>query len=103
MMASNIVLNHAGIAKVLKENMRGLVQATAEQIADNVRAQGITVGDVDGGASEYDLPVTVRSYTTDRAVSAVVIAHPAGLAVEAKHGSLTKAAASVGLQVKSKP
>jgi hypothetical protein len=32
----------------------------------------------------------------------VTVMHPAGLAMEAKHGTLKKAAAACGLEVKSK-
>lgn len=48
------------------------------------------------------LPVVVNEYTTDRKAASVTIAHPAGLATQAKHGVLTKAAAAVGLEVRSK-
>jgi hypothetical protein len=43
--------------------------------------------------------VIVDDYTTDRAASAVTIAPPAGLPLQAKYGSLTKAAGSAGLEV----
>lgn len=91
------------IAKIL--NQPGVVAATrqaAEQVAQNVRDQGIKVGDRDGGPRERDLPVTVSMTTTDRPHANVTIAHPAGLAVQAKHGALTKAAAQAGLDVKER-
>lgn len=74
----------------------------AEAVAENARDQGIKVGDVDGGKSEYDLPVTVKMFTTDRPHAVVALAHPAGESVQAKHGTLTKAAAQAGLDVRSK-
>lgn len=86
-----IKLDHAGIASILKNEMRGPVEAAAAAIAANVDVGSVT-----------EAQVTVRSYTTDRAAAAVSIAHPAGLALEAKYGSMRKAAASVGLTVKSK-
>lgn len=95
-------IDHNGMAHLLKYDMRGPVNALAQKIADNARAQGIRVGDRDGGPAEYDVPVTVSSYTTDRAAAAVTIAHPAGLAVQAKHGLLTKAAAGAGVKVVSR-
>lgn len=100
---ARIRLNHAGVAAILKSP--GVIAATksaAEAVAENVRAQGIRVGDKDGGAYEYDLPVTVTMVTTDRAHGIVALAHPAGEAVQAKHGALTKAAAQAGLDVRGR-
>lgn len=95
--------NHAAVRQVL--NSAGVTAATkaaAEKIAQNVRDQGIKVGDRDGGPHEYDLPVTVTMHTTDRAHANVTIAHPAGQAVQSKHGALTKAAAQAGLNVRGR-
>ena len=83
-------LNFAAIGKILKEDMRGPVDELAAQIAAKV-----DVGNVDA-------PVTVESFTTDRAVAVIAIAHPAGEAIQAKHGALTQAAAACGYEVKSK-
>lgn len=106
MALAKVKLNYAEVGRILRGDMRGPIDELASKIAESVRSLGIKVGDRDGGASEYDLPVTVRSYMstykTGRAAAAVSIAHPAGLAVEAKHGALRKAAASLGLEVKSK-
>lgn len=96
-------LDHAGIELILKNEMRQPCIDAAEKMADDVRSQGIKVGDRDGGSHEYDLPVTVKVHEgKDRARAVVLINHPAALAVEAKHGVLKKAAASVGLTVRSK-
>lgn len=98
-----IRLNHRGIAQILKSPaMAAVVKAAAERVAENVRGMNITVGDVDGGPHEYDLPVTVTMFTTDRAHAVVALAHPAGEAVQAKHGALTKAAAQAGLDVRAR-
>lgn len=95
-----IKLNHASIAEILKSApVAAAVKAAAEKVAQNVRDQGIKVGDRDGGPHEYDLPVTVTMVTTDRAHANVTLAHPSGESVQAKHGSLTKAAAQAGLSV----
>lgn len=100
-MAAKVRLNHAGIAAALKSGeMDTLVSKAAEEIAENVRSQGITVGAFKGGAGEIALPVTVTTSTTDRAHATVTIAHPAGTAVQAKHGALTRAASAAGLSVK---
>ena len=85
-----IKLDHAAIENILKVDMRKPIDDLAAQIAARV-----DVGSVDA-------PVTVKAYTTDRAISVVAIAHPAGLAIEAKYGALRKAAASLGYEVKSK-
>lgn len=49
-----------------------------------------------------DLEIVVDEYTTDRGAASVTIAHAAGLATQAKYGTLTRAAAAVGLEVKEK-
>lgn len=87
---TSVRIDSAAIAKILKEDMRGPVDELAARIA----------AAVDTGS--VDAPVKVTSYTTDRATAVVAIAHPAGMAIQAKHGALTKAAASVGLTVRDK-
>lgn len=100
---ARVRLNQKGVAEILKSaGMHRVVQEAVEAIAENVRDQGIKVGDRDGGPAEYDLPVKTSVTTTDRAHGVVTLAHPAGEAVQAKHGALTKAAAAAGLEVKSK-
>lgn len=102
-MANKIRLNSKGVAAILKSTeMHRAVQDAAEKVAANVKAQGIKVGDKDGGPRERELPVTVTMTTTDRAKALVTLAHPAGQAVQAKHGALTKAAAQAGLDVRGK-
>lgn len=93
-----VSLNHSGIAKLLESvEMHHLVEKVAEEIADNVRSQGIRVEGVPG---DIKLPVKVSVTTTDRARASVVLAHPSGIAVQAKHGALTRAASQAGLEVK---
>lgn len=100
-MTERIKFDHAGVGAILKSTeMHRLIQDATEQVAENVRDQKITVGDKDGGSHESALPVTSDVITTDRAHGSVVLAHPAGIAVQAKHGALTKAASQAGLQVK---
>lgn len=82
------VLDRAGIAQILKsDTVRGLVRDAADDLADRAR-------------SATDMPVTVTDRTTDRAVVDVTIAHPAGAATQAKHGTLTRAAMASGLDVR---
>lgn len=103
MARNRVKLNSAGIAAVLTSTeMHRAVHAAADQVADNVRAMNISVGDRDGGPDEVDLPVEVTVTTTDRAKARVTLTHPAGQAVQAKHGALTKAAAQAGLDVKER-
>ena len=102
-MARRVNLDSRGVSALLKSaGIQAATRAAAERVADNVRAQGITVGDVDGGKHEYAMPVEVTMTTTDRAHANVTITHPAGQAVQAKHGSLTKAAGQAGLDVQEK-
>jgi hypothetical protein len=56
------------------------------------------------GAIAHDGPIEVRvgSYKTDRAAAGVTLAHPAGLAVEAKYGHLAEAAGAAGLEVRTR-
>lgn len=81
-------LDHKAIGELLMSSeMRKITGPAAAAVAAAVDGHG--------------KPVRVRSYTTDRVAEAVSIAHPAGLAIEAKYGALSRAAASVGLQVRS--
>jgi hypothetical protein len=81
-----IRLDSGGIWAMLKSaEVRRAVHEAAERIADRVRSDPAVV------RHEVADDVNVRDYTTDRAVSVVAIAHPAGRGLEAKHGSLSKA------------
>ena len=88
--------------------MQFATRGAASEIADGVKGMNIRVGDKDGGPREVDLPVEIgeMTVTTDmqlnRAKSSVTLAHPAGEAVQSKHGALTKAAAQAGYTVKDK-
>lgn len=100
MARTKLKLDSGEILDVAKSSaMRREIKALAEQVADNVRSQGIMV---EGEPGDIALPVTVTEQTTDRARASVALAHPSGQAVQAKHGALTKAAAQAGLQVKDK-
>jgi hypothetical protein len=84
-------LDAAGVREVLKgQGVRDLVDGYAEQVADNVKAL------VPAGT-----PVEVRKYTTDRGAATVVVADVRGMAWQAKHGIVTRAAAAAGLEVKA--
>ena len=96
-------LDHKGIEEIAKGlAMQRAVKIKTDQVARGVEAMGIRVGDVDGGPREVDLPVKVEYQISDRARGTVTLAHPAGEAVQSKHGALTKAAAQAGFTVKDK-
>lgn len=80
-----IDLDYEGIGEILRNVIRPAINEIAAEVAARVDSNGH--------------PVTVRPYTTDRAAAAVTIAHPSGRALQAKNGALTRAAASVGLEV----
>lgn len=102
-MARKVKLDSRGIEAILQSTAtHRATQEAAEKVADNARAMGVKVGDKDGGPREKDMPVEVSMTTTDRAHAFVTIAHPAGQAVQAKWGALTKSAREAGLDVKGK-
>lgn len=67
--------------------VRDVVKDAAEEYAANLRAL------------EPKYPIEVYHQTTDRARASVQIAHPAGRAIQAKRGSITRAASQTGMQV----
>lgn len=87
-----IIIDYAGLDEVLKAKMRGPVDEAAAQIAEKLLADPEVADDAQGN-------VKVLSTIHDRAVAIVAIAHPAGDAIQAKYGSLTKAAAACGYEV----
>jgi hypothetical protein len=102
-MAGRVKLDLRGLEEVAKSSeVRAAVHDAAEKVAENVNEQGIRV---QGKPGDIALPVKVYDDTTDgmtvnRATSRVVLAHASGLAVQAKHGALSKAASDAGLRVK---
>lgn len=83
-------LDRKGVGEILKTQFTQQVSDLAEAIADNVRDI------VDPGVD-----VEVEVFTTDRAEGSVAIADPDGLALQATDGALTRAAAAVGLEVRT--
>lgn len=79
-------LDEKQIGRIL-QNTKPLVHETAKAVAGNVQG--------------WDKPVDVYDTVskTGRPVSLVVLSHPSALAVQAKHGVLTRAAAAQGLDV----
>ncbi|MFE3060711.1 hypothetical protein [Nocardia sp. NPDC059239] len=78
---ANIRLNNAAIGKVLKTAFGPMVNQAADAIASHIGPEAI-----------------VDDYTTDRNAAAVLV--PAEQ--QAADGSLTRAAAAVGLEVRAK-
>ncbi|MDO5534161.1 MAG: hypothetical protein Q4F65_05880 [Propionibacteriaceae bacterium] len=80
-------LNSPGVVAWLR-SLEPMMMATAQEVAAN---------------ADTDLPVDVhmsQGLKDDRPVPVVTIAHAAGLASQAKHGTLTRAAAQAGLDVR---
>lgn len=85
-----VVIRKAAFAEIAKsDGMRDGLREAGEAVKDNVERQGIWVEHVPG---DIRLPVDVSDD------GSVTITHPSGLAVQAKHGSLTKAAGEAGLK-----
>jgi hypothetical protein len=75
-----------GTAQLLKDpELAKLVHRNAEKIADNL---------------DPDLDIVVDDYTTDRVASSVTIREPQALLLQARDGTLTRAAAAAGLEVR---
>lgn len=87
-------LDRAGVRELLtSQPVRDMVNGAGEQVAAALRSSlRPDIADT----------VSVASYTSDRAAVSVAICHPAGKAMQAKHGSLSRAAAAVGLEVRSR-
>lgn len=89
----------------LSSQVRAATRRTAEDVARAVEAQGHLVGDVDvdGNTRQIPLPVLVQEGTAPDGSIGVYLAHPAGVAEEAKNGVLARAAAAEGLGLGGKP
>lgn len=84
-----VTLDHRGLAAVLKSaEMRDLVDPVAHRLAAKV-------------AATSGMEVVVDSYVTDRAAAAVVVLDRGAASAQAKHGILTRAATSEGLEVRA--
>jgi hypothetical protein len=92
-MAPKIRLDSRGIGAMLKSaGVASAVEASAESVLSNVGAVEAHDGQV--------VPVEVTTGTTDRAIARVTLLHAAGMGLQAKHGTLTKAAQAAGLEVR---
>ena len=89
---SGFRLNRRGVGEVLKQQCGPAINEVAEQVAAQVRAS----------IDDDSIEVVVDTYTTDRGAAAVPIADTRGMEFQASDGALTRAAAAVGLEVKSR-
>lgn len=94
-MARVVRLDRAGMSQMLKSlPVRTAITGFAQGVVSSARA--------DEPVQRHGAEVVAEDYTTDRAASAVLIKHPIGMGIQAKYGTLTRAAAAQGLQVRSK-
>lgn len=82
-----VKLNRRGMRDLLRsEGVQAMLAGKAEAVAEQVEAAGIRV---EGTPGKVALPVTVDvGAGTGRARARVILDHPAGIAVEAKHAVL---------------
>lgn len=87
-------LDRPGVrAVLLSPEVARAVNGRAQAVASNVHRR-LSSGEV--------MDVHVNDHRSDRARSVVILAHPAALRSQAKHGTLTRAAAAAGLEVRAK-
>ena len=88
-------LNHRGMRGLLRDEVMRLdMERRAERVAQRAREAHILVEGVPG---DVVLPIKVTSgIGRTRAHARVTIAHPSGVAVEAKHGLLTRSLDAAG-------
>jgi hypothetical protein len=89
----DIHLDYEAIGELLRERCAAPINEIAQKVAANAAADANLPSDA---------TVTVAPFVTDRAIAVVRVNHPAGDALEAKHGILKRAAAAEGLEVTSK-
>lgn len=94
-MAAKIRLDSSGIAALLKSS--GVMEAVSD-----AAAAVQTAAEGDAAVVRNNVPVRVRTGYSDRARAVVALAHPAGVGIQAKHGSLTRAVSAAGLRARSK-
>lgn len=84
----------------LRLNQRGLLAALKLIVPDLERVAREIQAHVPAG---YEVGVLIENDRTGRPVAMVAIMEPWGLAAQAKHGILTRAAAAAGLDVHRYP
>lgn len=85
-------LNRPGVGELLK---RGQTASAMNALTAQIQAE------VQAGVGP-NVAVTMTPYRTDRAAASVTIEDPMGLHLQATQGALTRAAARLGLDVRSR-
>lgn len=90
--------NEAVLTRAVESRqMMDACERIAERVADKARAADIRV---EGDPGDVDLPLGVSMQEKEgEPYASVTIEHASGLAVQAKHGLLTRAAAELGYEV----
>lgn len=110
MAGTRVRLDSRGVAEVMESaGMTAVTTQATERIAQAVRAQGRTTTSEAQHSHDRELPVSsdVRPASgagrirDHRRLGLVTLMHPAGLGMQAKHGVLTRAAASIGARVRT--
>ncbi|QDF14184.1 hypothetical protein SEA_GARDENSTATE_10 [Microbacterium phage GardenState] len=93
-MSAKVKINGAGIRRILLSGkVRSAVASRADAMAGHL--SGIQ-------SHEGPVPIERDSYTSDRAVEGVTLAHASGIGLQAEYGYLHEAAAAAGLEVGKK-
>lgn len=82
----NLNIPSPELEKILSETSKPALLAAGRDVAASIK--------------NVPVKVTVANNRKGRAVVFVTITHPKGLAMQAKHGTLTRGAAFAGLEVK---
>lgn len=85
----------------VKLDYKGLSKAARAELSGQVAAKGSAIRDAAAAQVPGDVPVGMMMKTDKMGspVALVTITHPAGLALQASAGVLTRAAASSGLDI----
>lgn len=85
-------LDRRGVSQLLKGDLGRAATDAAHKVADQIRA------DYPDLAADVD----VEAYTTDRGAASVMVRDSRARELQVRDGLITKAAAKIGLEVKSK-
>ena len=99
MARAKVKLNYAGLKEIANSpEMHRAIQDLGEQVANGINDGGyVAHGPGKDSPAELRAEVEMKS---DPAVAVVRVKHPAALAMQAKRGMFTKAAAEAGLKLK---
>lgn len=91
-------LDRKGVGRLAKsQGVTDALHHYADPMADRVKANmSASIDEPDG------IDVVLTDHTTDRATVGILVKHPLALLAQAQDGAMTRAASSVGLEVKSR-